>query len=185
MRENHHHEPDQALALQALLYAGGELDEVDAQAFEALLGADQSAREALAQAVQLSLTLDGQPARPDPSWRQRVRERLAGPTLWQRFVGKRSYRGHPAAWSGLGAAAAVLLMLVTSHATPTPTVAHDEKSPAPTTEAANMWADLHNADHLEKAHAEENRRKTRVEERRLAKFDDRKGKLHTMPSAKP
>lgn len=180
MREAH--EPDQALVLQALLYAGGELDDRESAAFEARLAEDQSAREALAHAVQLTHTVE-QPARPDPAWRERVRQRLAGPTLWQRLVGKRSYRGHPALWTGMGAAAAVLLMLVTSHPVTAPApLAHEEKSAPPSAEVADVWADLHTTDHVEKARADENRRKNRSEDRRLARSDDRRGKL---PSARP
>lgn len=180
MREAH--EPDQALVLRALLYAGGELDDSDSAAFEARLAEDQSAREALAHAVQLTHTVK-QPARPDPGWRDRVRQRLAGPSLWQRVVGKRSYRGHPALWTGLGAAAAVLLMLVASPPAPTPTpLAQEEKTSPPSAEVADVWADLHTTDHVEKACADENRRKSRSEDRRLARSDDRRGKL---PSARP
>lgn len=183
-----HHDPDQALALQALLYAGGELDEADAIAFEGRLAEDQSAREALAQAVELTQTLEGrQPARPDPRWRGRVRDRLAGPSLWQRVVGKRAYRGHPAVWTGLGAAAAVLLMLTTASPSPAPKLAEQQQPEAPavpSAEAASMWADLHNTEHMEKAHADENRRKIRVEDRRLAKSDDRRGRLHTAPTVR-
>src|SRR5687767_5772730 len=89
------------LMLQALLYAGGELDGADAEAFECRLADDQQAREALAHAVKLSLTLDRSlPAAPEPSYRERVRERLRGGRgLWGRLAAPRFYRGHPAAWA--------------------------------------------------------------------------------------
>jgi hypothetical protein len=54
---------DDALALQALLYASGELEEAEAAEFEERLAADQTARDALCQAVQLTETLAGNPAR--------------------------------------------------------------------------------------------------------------------------
>src|SRR5262249_53765047 len=99
------------LALQALLYAGGELPDADAATFERRLADDQSARDALVQAVQLAQL--AQQLRPDPAYRQRVRQRLRSrPGLWQALVGKRSYRGHPLLWAVAGAVAAALLVAV-------------------------------------------------------------------------
>ena len=67
----------ESLALQALLDASGELDAGQATVFEERLGTDQSAREALCQAVQLTLALEGHaPSRPNPAYRERVRQRL-------------------------------------------------------------------------------------------------------------
>src|SRR5262245_58228372 len=95
-------EPCQALAVQALLYASGGLAEAEAAAFERRLAEDQASREALAQAVPLALALRGQAVSPpNPAYRTRVRQRLL----------PRRFRGHPAYWAGLGAAAGVLVML--------------------------------------------------------------------------
>src|SRR5262245_56468906 len=88
------------LALQALLYASGELEGAQLSAFEQRLGEDQSTREALCQAVQMTLALKSHwPTRPSPAYRERVRQRLRGrQPWWQALTGKRSYRGHPAVW---------------------------------------------------------------------------------------
>jgi len=104
------------LAAQALLYAGGELEGADAVAFEQLLAEDQTAREVLRQAVQWTHTLGGRPVPvPDLAYRARVRQHLM-PTggLWS-CLAPRSYPGHPALWTILGAGlglAATLLILV-------------------------------------------------------------------------
>lgn len=201
--------PCDPLALQALLYASGELEGAQGKAFEQRLGEDQSAREALCQAVQMTLALQGRvPARPNPAFRERVRQRLrARQPWWQTLVGKRAYRGHPAVWSGLGAAAAVLLMISLgqvphlhpgSHPVATPTVVQpppgEEPAPAEsgvavaTLEEANTWAELNNSDHLEKARSEEVRRKNRAQElQRLVKnkSDDRRNRVLGKPSARP
>ncbi len=105
---------DMALAFQALLYACDELDGAEAARFEARLGEDQTAREALCQAVQLAHAQTGAaPLRPDPAYRERVRQAVRAPGgVWRWLTGRRYSRGHPAAWSAIGAAAAVLLMVV-------------------------------------------------------------------------
>jgi hypothetical protein len=102
-----------ALAFQALLYASGEMDGAEAVAFEARLGEDQAAREALCQAVQLSSAQAGPGTlRPDPAYRERLRKRFQPQrTFWRWFSARRPYRGHPLAWSGLGAVASFLLFL--------------------------------------------------------------------------
>jgi hypothetical protein len=98
------------LTLQALLYADGALNDADAAHFERRLAHEQSAREALGEAVQLSSVLRGQPvAVPRTGWRARVRRRLR-PTLWQRLNQPVAFRDHPWGWS-LAGAAAVLLMV--------------------------------------------------------------------------
>jgi len=157
-----------ALAFQALLYASGELEGEPATAFEARLAEDQSAREALAQAVQLSLALAGHAAPdPDPAYREAVRRRLRPRGAWQRIWSKRFYRGHPALWGLLGAAAASVAFIMFAPAPAPPSAAFVEQAPAaPTTEMANVWAELHNSDHLTRAHGEEARRKLRAEDRR-------------------
>lgn len=90
-----------ALEALALRYAAGRLPPADAAAFEARLGDDQAARDALAEAVQLSAAALGQePPAPDRSFRALIRDRLRkGP----RWLARRAYRGHPLTWAGLGA----------------------------------------------------------------------------------
>jgi hypothetical protein len=108
--------PPNDLALTALLYASGELDEPDAALFERRLGEDQEAREALLQAVQNNLTAMGQPVvAPDPEYRDRVRQRLRQRKRLLRSQGQPSAFGPAALWVVLGAIAAVMLMLVLSH----------------------------------------------------------------------
>jgi hypothetical protein len=108
--------PPNDLALQALLYASGELDEPDAALFERRLGEDQEAREALLLAVQNNLTVMGQPTvAPDPEYRDRVRQRLRQRKRLLRNHGQASAFGPAALWCVLGAIVAVLLMLVLSH----------------------------------------------------------------------
>jgi anti-sigma factor RsiW len=161
-----------ALAMEALLYASGELAEEERAAFEQRLGEDQAAREALCQAVQLSQALRGErPAAPDQSYRGRVRRRLTG-------AGPRLYRGHPLLWAVSGAAAAVLVMLGLGlpearqagppsvvQVEPRPVVENNVSKEEPMLEVANHWAELHNSNHLEKALTDEARRRLRAEER--------------------
>jgi hypothetical protein len=158
------------LAFQALLFASGEMEGAEAAAFEARLGEDQAAREALCQAVQLANPRAGLGVlRPDPSYRDRVRKRVQRrPTLWSWLAGKRSYRGHPLAWTGLGAAACLLIILGVAQGlpmgsgndgraarpgNPTSTEPTDGKKhivsaptppaePATSTAEAKAWADL-------------------------------------------
>jgi len=197
--------PDPAadvLGWQVFLYAGGELDDADARALERRLGEDQSAREALCRAVQLVQTLSGRaPAVPEPAYRTQVRQRLqAQKSFWNRLAGARTYRGHPAAWAGLGAVAAALLTLTLTNAryfvaARTSTPAADQATAAdntptgaahaPSIEMANVWAALHNSSHIFKAHGEEARRKQRAEERHPAKMDDRKGRVFGIPMMNP
>jgi anti-sigma-K factor RskA len=102
------------LALLALLYSSGELEGEEAAKFEARLAVDQEARDAVAQAVQLSLTAAGERCAPDAAWREETKRRLMQrASLWQRLAGPRVYRGHPAVWSIFGAlAASVVLSLM-------------------------------------------------------------------------
>jgi hypothetical protein len=109
--------PADDLALQALLYASGELDESDAERFEQRLGEDQAAREALLQAVTMSQLASGQPPpAPDPEYRDRVRQRLRQRRRLLRTLTRTgSNFGPPALWAVLGAIAAVLMMVVLGH----------------------------------------------------------------------
>jgi hypothetical protein len=88
----------------ALRYAASELNPVETAAFEARLGKDQDAREALSEAVRLSAAaLRQAPLTPNPSLRAKIRERLIG--WYPIWLARREYRGHPLAWAGFGALA--------------------------------------------------------------------------------
>jgi anti-sigma factor RsiW len=172
---------DDALAFQALLYAGGEMEAGEAQLFERRLGEDQAAREALCRAVRAASALAGHiPPAPDPAYREEVRRRLR-PDPLRALVQRRSYRGHPLLWIGLGAAAAVLLTFgigamapsvppaslpTGSDATtvaPAPAPRRAEPLRPSSVDMANLWAELNSNDHLAKAREEEMRRKVRAE----------------------
>ena len=94
---------DPTLQGTALRYAAGDLPPDEGAAFEARLGDDQDARDALAEAVRLSAAAIGQkPPAPHPSFRAAIRARLD----------LRAYRGHPFAWVGLGGAAVAVCTLI-------------------------------------------------------------------------
>jgi hypothetical protein len=190
------------LALTAFLYANGELDPVEAEAFEQRLGDDQTAREMLLQAVQLSQTTMSQPIRPDPSYREAVRERLQPVGVWKWFTARRWYRGHPVAWCGLGATAAILSMLWLNPAQPGPrelSAAQPEHAALPaapaadgfepvdaSAEVANIWAGLRHSDRLSRAREEEQQRKTRVEERsRITRGTEGRPRVLSHPMTRP
>jgi hypothetical protein len=97
---------DAELAVTALRYAAAEMAPAEAEAFEARLANDQTARDALAEAVRLSAAASGAPVpTPDPLVKQAVAERLH-PTWLSRLFPRRPYRGHPAVWAGLGGSVA-------------------------------------------------------------------------------
>jgi len=180
--------PDSAdpLVLNAMLYASGELDASAALAFEERLADDQSARDALAQAVQLSLILSGRPQRPDSAYRDRVRDAVSRVSWWAWLCKPRLRRGPTFAWVGLGSAAAVLFMFL-SEPTPVPTfepevvVAKTAESVTPpvvapveqvavqtepmevvpetNSDMASMWEEMSNTDRLQRVHDEEQRRR--------------------------
>ena len=170
----------------AFLYVSGEMDVPEAADFERRLGDEQLLRESLCRAVELMQTLEGlAPPVPRLHYRERVRERLGTcGKWWQRFTRVRAYRGHPALWCGLGAAAALLAVsllsrtvFTTDRKPPTPTQASPapvakQTSPippaAPHEEAdddmldiAELWASMDNGEHLVRAHEEELRRRDR------------------------
>jgi anti-sigma-K factor RskA len=165
----------------AFLYASGEMDAAEAAAFERRLGEEQPLREALCQAIELLYTLEGRtPLTPRPAYRQRVRQRLRPRGLWQRFTDQRTYQGHPMFWSGLGAVAALLMVLLMSPGwwpTSQPAtrevpvaeqsghgaaeVPRDAPAGPTTIEMAETWAGLDYSDHLLRAHEEESRRRDR------------------------
>jgi hypothetical protein len=183
MPENHPHD----LALQALLYSSGELEGADAREFEDRLAVDQEAREALAHVVRLTLTAAGEASAPAPEWREEARRRLQpAPSIWQRVVGKRLYRGHPVVWSVAGAVAASLVLTLFSPSTPTPQAKADAPPQLPPAAVASAWAELSTSDHLLKAHDEAARRKQRAEDRtRVARSDEHRSPRTGLPSVKP
>jgi anti-sigma-K factor RskA len=190
---------DENLSWLALLYSSGELDEAEAAVFEKRLGNDQGAREALTVAVQLAqMPAAGEIARPNPSYRERVRQRLgSSPSWWGWFCGRRAYRGHPLLWGLAGAAAAVLLTVAMGQSAPwrrreralelttTPTQVEEGEEDsirvATSLEAANIWADISQNDHLLKAHDEETRRKIRLDELRRLRSDTRRSRVPMNP----
>ena len=90
------------LAVLALRYAAGDLPPDQMTAFEERLADDQSARDALSEAIRLSASAVGQPVpAPSPGVRAGVRDRLF-PTWLTRLFPRKSYRGHPVTWAGLG-----------------------------------------------------------------------------------
>jgi hypothetical protein len=172
----------------AFRYASGEMDAPEAADFERRLGDEQPLRESLCQAVELLQTLEGlAPPTPPLEYRARVRQRLGTRSKWWcRLARPRTYRGHPALWSGLGAATALLAILIlssalssadrhartaTHDATPIPVAKHmNPDPPAPPHEEADddatlgiaeLWASMDSGDHLARAHEEELRRRDR------------------------
>jgi hypothetical protein len=108
--------PEPTLQTTALRYAAGDLPPEEVAAFEARLGEDQDARDALAEAVRLSAQAIGlTPPKPHPSFHEAIRNRL----------NLRVYRGSPLAWIGLGAAAVAactIIGLALAHRTESATV---------------------------------------------------------------
>lgn len=99
----------------AFRYASGEMATAEAAEFERRLGEEQKLRESLCQAVELLQSLEEiDPSLPRPEYRQRVRQQLRLRRREQRRTRPRRYRGHPMFWSGLGAAAALLAVLLLS-----------------------------------------------------------------------
>jgi anti-sigma-K factor RskA len=166
----------------AFLYASGEMDAAEKAYFEQRLAEEQPLREALCCAMELMQTLEGlAPLTPSPDYRNRVHQRLRASGAWWRWLGqRRTYRGHPALWSGLGAAAALLAVLAAAHwmaeERPAPSAQPMAKEQAPvreaetprevpaalsTIEVAETWASLPNSEHLAHAVEEENRRRDR------------------------
>jgi hypothetical protein len=118
MRNNQLPTPDQSSLFQqpaelswtALRYVAGELDPAEGEQFEARLGADQSARDAVTEAVRLSAVASGLPVpSPDPLVRSATLEKL-NPTWASRFFPRRPYRGHPLAWAAIGGGVTVAVV---------------------------------------------------------------------------
>jgi hypothetical protein len=181
---------DDLLAVQALLYAGGALPPAEARAFEVLLSQDQKAREALGLAARVvhSAGPDDAAVLPDAAYRRRLRARFAPrPALWSWLSRRRTYPGHPAVWSALGATAAAVLLFALLRAfwvapvaqtppptTPVPVQEAQAQLPAEVVETpsdleeARIWAELPRGEHLLKTHAEESQRRARAD--RLARL---------------
>ena len=91
------------LEATALRYAARDLSPAQCEAFETRLAGDQSARDALAEAVRLSAAALGRGLPlPDRGLRSLIRERIQG--VASSWLARRVYRGHPLAWAGIGAA---------------------------------------------------------------------------------
>jgi hypothetical protein len=166
-----------ALEATALRYAARDLTPRETAEFEARLAVDQSARDALAEALRLSAAaLDQEAPTPDRSLRAAIRSRLRS-------------RGHPIAWAGIGAgimAAAALFgvqladrpdsirpVAALPPASPAVAIAPephlalhvavpDEPPPAienpdDMRKMAEIWAEFSTAEHVEKAHEDEAR----------------------------
>src|SRR5438105_3935852 len=102
-----------ALEATALRYAASDLSSGEAAAFEERLAGDQSAREALAEAVRHSAAALGQQSpTPDRSFRALIHERLRPLRGWYAgWLARRAYRGHPLAWTGIGGGLVAAAML--------------------------------------------------------------------------
>jgi hypothetical protein len=114
MREGLSETAGDDLSFQALLYASGELEGEELAAFEEKLSLDQSARDALAQAVELSLTMEGKADQgPEPEVRARIRQRLRQRRRKRLADGfATGFIGQPAFWSLIGALVTLMLLLL-------------------------------------------------------------------------
>jgi hypothetical protein len=171
----------------ALLYANGELEGPELADFEGRLAADQSARDALCQAVELAATLSGRaPQMPNAAYRNSVRRRLMPVGAWGWLSRRRLYRGHPAFWALAGAAAAAILFVAWPARAPDPTLqpvadvartapAGDQPSrPATPLDAeANVYTELSNFNHLASTVAEVKGHRDRWVPKRPAPADAR------------
>jgi hypothetical protein len=103
--------PEPTLQTTALRYAAGDLNPNESAEFELLLADDQAARDALSEAVRLSAAALGQaPPTPHHTFRAAIHDRLTG---WcPGWLRRGAYRGHPLAWSVLGAAVVFACTLV-------------------------------------------------------------------------
>ncbi len=190
-------EPAESLAAQAFLYASGELEPEEARSFELRLGEDQAARDALCQAVGTSLVASDAGVRPDPAYRERVRARLCRPTLLVKMFPRRYYRGHPALWSGLGAAGALLVVaffipartmgkrfqpvstdLGAAPPAAVPGPVEPTRPASPTIDVAGLWAELPNGEHLLRARDEEARRRLRSEDLHRLSTEEQHSRPH-------
>ena len=166
------------LVRQALLYAAGELEAAEADAFERRLGGEPAAQEALIDAVQLAALLGGPRASPSTDRRSAVRDRC----LPRPRAGRHFFRA-----AGLGLVATLLLSVA---ADPSSRIGESEsplefdgarlaRGSDAAAETANAgdddemletaleWAELSNCgDHLQRTWDDEARRRARDRERR-------------------
>jgi anti-sigma-K factor RskA len=173
-----------ALEALALLYANGELEGEEQAGFERRLAADQSARDALCQAVELAATLSGRaPRQPGASYRAAVLDRLRPAGWWGWLSRRRSYRGHPALWAVAGAATAAVLFIAWPGPAPAPPtdVVRTAPQPAadvPTRESpleveASVYTELTNFKHLANTVAELKGHRDRLLTKRPSPADGR------------
>jgi hypothetical protein len=172
--------------LLAARYAAGELDDAAAAAFERRLAGDQAVRDALCAAVRGMRSAAGRPDPvPNPAYRERVRTRLREAAGRARPDARgRSWRHH-AAWAIAGAAAAALVLFsIRGPSVPTDgsdcvpcDSAQEAAAPLPRgdapTDDAEGWPELLSGQHLAQTIHEENRRKSRAEDRRMVRLEDR------------
>ncbi len=164
------------LEQQALRYAGGDLDPIEADAFEALLADDQHARDALVTAIGL-LEGDGDPQAPSPDYRRVVRRRL-GMASAETTRSARRARRIPAICSGLVGAAAAMAFLAVFDPCPGPVPAPGQ---AETHEVAGVGdiSDVREAQHYAELSDSETLAK-RVADFRAQRVSQKKEiKLHT------
>jgi anti-sigma-K factor RskA len=192
MADRHLHDHEGLSAL-ALLYASGELDAIEAAEFECRLANDQEARDALVEAVALNQTLCGLAAlRPAVEYRQRVAHRLLGARV-EPSRHRSGYPGHPLLWAVAGAAAAVLGMLalpgtLPRREAPVATPAPNQGQSPPKTdvmplaemveeeadeETIVVWSEVPRGEHLTRAIGDGNRRRSRLEDRRPSRSEER------------
>lgn len=111
-----------SLSLSALKYAAGDLDPLEADAFELRLADDADARDALAEAMRLSSAAAGlSEPKPDPLFQNLVVERLRPATSFlSTVIARRPYRGHPLTWTTAGAGTTACAAVALWLALPTP-----------------------------------------------------------------
>ena len=171
-----------SLVALALLCAGGELEGDEATAFERRLAEDQAAREALAQAVQLTQSLAGRPlSLPDPAYRERVRRHLLPERRGWRIAGRGSLL-----LAVIGLVAVLLLLLPSRRCAPPAQVETPAPVavPEPTLTEALIWTQLQNSHHLSQALAEKKRRKGRTDQSSPEPMEDRSWRLLRQTSIK-
>ena len=144
------------LGWQALKYAARRLPDVDCAAFEEQLADDQTAREAVAQAVELSHTVAVLHACGGPCERALIESPLATEPAVEVAASVNSYSYAPqslhaapqwtwqraAAWMSLVVAACLAIVLASSHWFPANSAA--DQATANDLVSSN-WADLHNS----------------------------------------
>jgi hypothetical protein len=124
----------------ALRYAARDLNPGETADFESQLATVQEARDALSEAVRLSAAALGQtPPAPHYTLRAAIHDRLLG--WYPAWLARRSYRGHPLAWAGLGAvavAACTLIGLMQKEEEPTHSTPTAASAPSPSPESGTV-----------------------------------------------